>query len=85
MVLREVWQNSDRHITLQLFGTDIDNHAIDKAREGLFPASITADVSEERLRRFFVREGDFTGSARRSGLRGLLRTGCLKGPARFPA
>jgi two-component system, chemotaxis family, CheB/CheR fusion protein len=28
------------------------------AREGRFPASIEADVSEERLRRFFIRESD---------------------------
>ena len=28
------------------------------AREGRFPAAIEADVSEERLRRFFLREGD---------------------------
>ena len=58
MVLRELLTASGRHITLQLFGTDIDKHAIDKAREGLFPASITADISEERLKRFFVKEGD---------------------------
>ena len=58
MVLRELLANSGRHISLQLFGTDIDKHAIDKAREGIFPASISADISEERLRRFFVKEGD---------------------------
>jgi two-component system, chemotaxis family, CheB/CheR fusion protein len=46
-------------INLQLFGTDIDKNAIEKAREGLFPASIAAEVSEERLKRFFIEEGDF--------------------------
>jgi len=59
MVLREILTRSGRHITLQLFGTDIDKYAIEKAREGLFPASISADISEERLKRFFVKEGDF--------------------------
>ena len=59
MVLRECLENSSKQIQIQLFGTDIDNHAIDKAREGLFPASIAADVGNDRLKRFFIKEGDF--------------------------
>jgi chemotaxis methyl-accepting protein methylase len=42
-------------ITLQIFATDLDQHAIEKAREGVFPANIVADVSEPRLDRFFVK------------------------------
>ncbi len=42
--------------TLQIFATDLDRAAVDKARAGLFPANIAADVSLERLRRFFVLE-----------------------------
>ncbi|NTW64184.1 MAG: PAS domain S-box protein, partial [Chlorobiaceae bacterium] len=41
---------------LQIFATDLDKDAIDKARTGFFPLNITADVSQERLRRFFERE-----------------------------
>jgi len=59
IVLRECLDNIPKRINLQLFGTDIDNYAIDKARDGLFPASIAADVSPERLKRFFTREGEF--------------------------
>ena len=40
--------------TLQIFATDLDRDAIEKARAGLFPANIAADVSPERLNRFFV-------------------------------
>lgn len=43
---------------IQVFATDIDKDAIEKARQGFFAASIAADVSPERLARFFVREGD---------------------------
>jgi two-component system CheB/CheR fusion protein len=43
--------------TLQIFATDLDRDAIDKARQGLYPANIAADISSERLRRFFVQEG----------------------------
>jgi two-component system CheB/CheR fusion protein len=44
--------------TLQIFATDLDVDGIARARAGLFPASIAADVSPDRLRRFFVKEGD---------------------------
>ena len=48
----------DKRVTLQMFGTDIDPQAIDKAREGLYPSSIKADVSQERLNRFFYTEAE---------------------------
>ncbi|MBO0716612.1 MAG: PAS domain-containing protein [Rhizobiales bacterium] len=43
---------------IQVFGSDLDSRALVSAREGRFPLAIEADVSEERLRRFFTREGD---------------------------
>jgi len=43
-------------ISLQIFATDLDKDAIDRARAGLFPESIGKEVSEERLRKFFRRE-----------------------------
>jgi two-component system, chemotaxis family, CheB/CheR fusion protein len=58
IVIHELLDTNPNHINLQLFGTDIDDHAIDKARQGLFPASIAADVSDDRLKRFFIKEGD---------------------------
>ena len=59
MVLRESLGNGDAPVNLQLFGTDIDDLAIDKARDGVYPASIAADVGEARLARFFHKEGGF--------------------------
>ena len=47
---------SKGNYTLQIFATDLDRDAIDKARQGSYPANITADVPPERLRRFFVKE-----------------------------
>jgi two-component system CheB/CheR fusion protein len=44
------------NFSLQVFATDLDRDAVDKARLGSFPASITADVPPERLRRFFIKE-----------------------------
>lgn len=45
-----------RSFTIQIFATDLDRDAIDKARQGLFPENIAADVSPERLKHFFVRD-----------------------------
>ncbi len=43
-------------VGVQVFATDIDKDAIDKARQGLYPESIVADVSPKRLKRFFTLE-----------------------------
>ncbi|MFY9836391.1 MAG: chemotaxis protein CheB, partial [Xanthobacteraceae bacterium] len=43
---------------IQVFGSDLDSRALASAREGRYPVAIEADVSEDRLRRFFTREGD---------------------------
>jgi two-component system CheB/CheR fusion protein len=44
-----------KNFSLQIFATDLDKDAIDKARAGVYPANISSDVSEERLRRFFIK------------------------------
>ena len=40
---------------VQIFATDVSESAIDHARAGNYPMSISADVSPERLKRFFVK------------------------------
>ncbi|MCB1943355.1 MAG: chemotaxis protein CheB, partial [Candidatus Accumulibacter sp.] len=42
--------------SLQIFATDLDQDAIENARTAAYPANIAADVTDERLRRFFVQE-----------------------------
>jgi two-component system CheB/CheR fusion protein len=46
----------DKPFSLQIFATDLDKDAIDKARAGVYPSNIRADVSEGRLRKFFIKE-----------------------------
>ncbi|MBV8851971.1 MAG: PAS domain S-box protein, partial [Sinobacteraceae bacterium] len=41
---------------LQVFGCDLNDDAVQAARAGFYPKTIAADVSEERLQRFFVQE-----------------------------
>ena len=50
----------DRHSTagIQIFGTDVSEAAIERARAGIYLDTIAQDVSEERLERFFVKQGD---------------------------
>ena len=43
---------------VQIFATDIDEQALATAREGRYTINDLADVSPERLRRFFTKEGD---------------------------
>ena len=43
---------------VQVFATDIDEAAIATAREGLYTLNDAADVSPDRLRRFFTKEGE---------------------------
>jgi two-component system CheB/CheR fusion protein len=45
-----------RNITLQIFATDLDTDAIDKARKGFFGEHIIEDVSLERINNFFIQE-----------------------------
>jgi two-component system CheB/CheR fusion protein len=40
---------------LQVFATDLSGAAIEQARAGIYPASIAASLSPDRLRRFFVK------------------------------
>ena len=45
-------------VKVSIFATDIDALAIENARIGVYPSNIAADVSPERLERFFHRDGN---------------------------
>jgi two-component system CheB/CheR fusion protein len=55
IVLNEFLEDNSVHTPIQIFATDINEVLIDKARAGIYPESIKADVSPERLRRFFFK------------------------------
>ncbi|MFH0865368.1 MAG: CheR family methyltransferase, partial [Bacteroidota bacterium] len=60
IVFKEVLEKINSHggFSLQIFATDLDNEAIEIARKGIFPANIAADVSPDRLNRFFITTDD---------------------------
>ena len=47
-------------LKIQIFGTDVSEPALEKARAGVYHASSLQEVSPERLERFFIRQnGDY--------------------------
>jgi len=56
IVLHEYISEQKPSCKIQIFATDLDSDAIEQARSGIYPGSISADVSPERLKRYFTRE-----------------------------
>jgi two-component system CheB/CheR fusion protein len=56
-----LWEHAGRNAPgpqLQIFATDIDEDALAEARIGRYPSTIAADVSPERLARFFTHDSE---------------------------
>jgi two-component system CheB/CheR fusion protein len=58
MLFEEYVDEGGRPRDVKIFATDIDRDALEFAGLGIYPESIAADVSQERLARFFVRRGE---------------------------
>jgi two-component system CheB/CheR fusion protein len=56
IILRECMNEANKFLNVQIFATDIDSYAIEKARIGSF-TGIESDVSSERLEEYFTKEG----------------------------
>ncbi len=56
ITLREYMQEHKHDFKVQIFATDIDHDAIEKARSGIYPVSIAADVNPDCLEQFFTHE-----------------------------
>jgi chemotaxis methyl-accepting protein methylase len=58
MIFREALDalRPPKNVKLQIFGTDLDASAVERARLGRYPPNIATDVSPERLARFFVED-----------------------------
>ncbi len=56
MLIVEAMGKLNKRMALQVFATDIDPEAIKRARLAEYPESIAADVSRERLKRFFIKK-----------------------------
>ncbi len=56
ILFAEAFSELKKQVGVQIFASDIDTNAIEFARTALYPDSIAADVSPERLNRFFIKE-----------------------------
>ncbi len=59
ILLHECIEKLEASVEVQIFATDLDDHAIRSARQGRYPAGIEADLSQERLERYFHRDKNF--------------------------
>ncbi|MEJ2295120.1 MAG: CheR family methyltransferase [Candidatus Lokiarchaeota archaeon] len=58
MLLREFADLHEKKNEITIFATDIDAGAVNKARHGVYPKNIEADISKERLKRHFTKVDD---------------------------
>jgi two-component system, chemotaxis family, CheB/CheR fusion protein len=54
MLFWENFENLGREPLVKLFATDVDQRAITQASKGIYPSSISKDISPERLSQFFT-------------------------------
>ncbi len=63
ILVEEYLEKHNRSDQVQIFSTDIDADAVGKARSGIYPASIKADISDERLSKYFATDsGESNGN-----------------------
>jgi two-component system CheB/CheR fusion protein len=58
IIIQECLEALGHNLEVQLFGTDLDKTAISTARAGTYLNSISIDVSQERLDKFFIKVDD---------------------------
>jgi two-component system, chemotaxis family, CheB/CheR fusion protein len=57
ILMREYMEGRSGMPRVQIFATDIDEHALTVARSGRYPATLLDSVSPERRQRFFILDG----------------------------
>ncbi|AWG21544.1 hypothetical protein FFWV33_08375 [Flavobacterium faecale] len=58
IVIREVLEKANLKFNVKIFATDIDNESLEIAGKGIYPESIIADVSINRIQKYFVKKDD---------------------------
>jgi two-component system CheB/CheR fusion protein len=58
ILLKEMLSKVGKDLPVHIFATDLDNRSIEIARKGMYPASIDANVTPERLKAFFRKAYD---------------------------
>ncbi len=56
ILLEEHNMKSNKHVKIQVFATDIDTKAIEKARAGIYPENIAANLTPDIRDRYFIKQ-----------------------------
>jgi two-component system, chemotaxis family, CheB/CheR fusion protein len=56
VIVAECIGEAEKHLKVQIYGTDIDIDALHTARTGNYPDNIVADVTPSRLKQFFTKQ-----------------------------
>ena len=59
IILQEYMVTSTKHINVQIFATDADEYAIERARNGRYPEAIINDLGEEYCQRYFTKNAGY--------------------------
>ncbi|HCZ14932.1 MAG TPA: SAM-dependent methyltransferase [Candidatus Accumulibacter sp.] len=68
--VREFMDQTQQAFKVQIYGTDLDEESIAVARAGFYPPNVAADLTPQRLQRFFV--GEDAGYRVRKEIREML-------------
>jgi two-component system CheB/CheR fusion protein len=55
IILREIIEETGKNLQVQIFGSDINEDAINLARAGEYPLAIADDVNPKRLEKYFIK------------------------------
>ena len=56
IILKELMEETGKNLHIQIFGSDINEEAINVARTGEYPLAIVEDVDAKRLDRYFIKQ-----------------------------
>src|SRR5205823_1554754 len=58
ILLREEMQRRDLSLKVQIFATDIDDHALEIARNGIYPQAAVRDLPDDKLNLYFRKQAN---------------------------
>ncbi|MBF0384165.1 MAG: PAS domain-containing protein, partial [Magnetococcales bacterium] len=58
ILLQEQMEALNSQFNVQIFSTDLNKIAIETARRGIYPNTISAEISQDRLKRYFTKNGN---------------------------
>lgn len=64
MLIEEIQEKLGTNLEVKLFATDIDQEALNKASQGIYPESITADLPQHFINKYFTRKDEHYQIAR---------------------